>query len=311
MKLVTGCAGFIGSHLAESLMKKGWKVFGVDNFDPYYDSKIKKKNIDALRKFEGFEFIEGDIFEDSVLKTIFEREIDVVYHLAASAGVRNSIKYPTLYCKNDVFSTAKLLEYSKDNNVKKFVFASSSSVYGEVSEQELPVKESREPKPISPYALSKLNGEMWCQLYNEIYDLDTVILRYFTVYGPRQRPDEAFTKFITKIINGEQIEIYGNGEQTRDFTYVQDIVDGTILAAEKGNGIYNLGGGNRISVNEMVSVIGEVMRIQINKINIEKQQGDVSHTGADISKARTELGYEPKVSLREGTKSHVSWAKSN
>ena len=309
MILVTGCAGFIGSHLAETLLGQGKQVIGIDNFDPYYSIELKKKNIEILKGFGNFHFIEGDIFGDDVLNSAFENEVSVVYHLAASAGVRNSIKHPTFYCRNDILGTAKLLEYSKNNNVKKFVFASSSSVYGEVSEEELPMKETSNPKPISPYSLSKLNGEMWCQLYRELYGLDTVMLRYFTVYGPRQRPDEAFTKFITKIIKGEQIQIYGDGEQTRDFIFVRDIINGTLLAAEKGSGIYNLGGGNRISVNKMVSVLRSVMDSEINLINIEKQQGDVPHTCADISKARNELGYEPSVSLEEGTRMHVEWAK--
>lgn len=307
--LVTGCAGFIGSHLAETLLKRGLEVIGIDNFDPYYSIELKKRNINILEQFGNFHFMEGNISDDSVLEKLFKNHIETIYHLAASAGVRNSIKYPTEYCENDVLSTAKLLEHSKNNNIKNFVYASSSSVYGEVPENELPMSETRTPNPISPYALSKLQGEMWCQLYRELYGLNTTILRYFTVYGPRQRPDEAFTKFITKILRGETIQIYGDGEQTRDFTFVEDIVNGTILAAEKGSGIYNIGGGNRVSVNKMISVMRNVMGVNPKTTNIEKQQGDVSHTQSDIIKARNEFGYEPSVSLEDGTRRHVEWTK--
>ena len=306
--LVTGCAGFIGSHLTEALLKRGFGVVGIDNFDPYYPVELKKRNVSLIPK-ENFTFIEGDIGEDEVLERAFVHGIGKVFHLAASAGVRNSIRHPTFYCRNDVLNTAKLLEFSKDRGVKKFIFASSSSVYGEVRESELPVRESRSPAPISPYALSKVQGEMWCELYREVYGLDTVSLRFFTVYGPRQRPDEAFTKFITKILRGEHIEIYGDGEQTRDFTYVGDVVNGLLLASEKGSDIYNLGAGNRISVNEMVSIIGSVMGTRPQYLHIEKQQGDVSHTGADISRAADELGYAPRTALEEGTRKQVGWAR--
>ena len=306
--MVTGCAGFIGSHLAEKLLREGFNVIGIDNFDPYYSPELKRRNIESLNIFGGFRFFEGDISDNNILDKAFEN-VTVVYHLAASAGVRNSIKYPTSYCRNDVHNTVILLDHARKRDIRKFVFASSSSVYGEVPENELPMSEDRVPNPISPYALSKLQGEMWCRMFTESYGLDTTVLRYFTVFGPRQRPDEAFTKFIAKTLRGEEIQIYGDGEQTRDFTYVGDIVDGTVLAADGGKGIYNLGGGNRISVNKMVSVIGDATGIKPECVNIEKQPGDVSHTFADITKARKELGYEPKISLEEGTRMHVEWAK--
>ncbi len=309
INFVTGCAGFIGSHLTESLLNRGIEVIGIDNFDPYYSVELKKLNIKKLMGFENFHFFEGDISDRNVIEKLFRNDIDVVYHLAASAGVRNSIEYPVKYCENNTINTVRLLELSRKRNVHKFVFASSSSVYGEVPENELPVKEDRLLKPISPYALSKLQGEMWCEIFNRLYGLNTVALRYFTVYGPGQRPDEAFTKFITRVLRGEEIQIYGDGEQTRDFTFVEDIVNGTILAAERGKGVYNLGGGNRISVNRMVSVIRNVTGEEPKTVNIEKQLGDVSHTFADITKARNELGYEPKTSIEEGAKRHVEWVR--
>ncbi len=307
--LVTGCAGFIGSHMAEALLERGHKVIGIDNFDPYYSVELKKLNVETLKRSENFTFIEGDICNNSVLEKAFSGGMERVFHLAASAGVRNSIRHPTFYCRNDVLNTAKLLEFSKDHGIGKFVYASSSSVYGEVPKEELPVTEERLPAPISPYALSKLQGEMWCQLYRDVYGLDTVSLRFFTVYGPRQRPDEAFTKFITKILRNEQIQIYGDGEQTRDFTFVGDVINGLMLASDKGKGVYNIGAGNRISVNKMVSVIGKVMGNEPDCVNINKQPGDVSHTGADITKAREELGYEPGTTIEEGASRHVEWAR--
>jgi nucleoside-diphosphate-sugar epimerase len=307
--LVTGCAGFIASHLAEALLQRGLDVIGVDNFDPYYSVELKRLNIDSLKQHPHFHFLEGDISNENILGDVFKNDIDVVYHLAASAGVRNSINYPVKYCWNDVYNTVLLLDMVRNKEVRKFVLASSSSVYGEVPESELPMKEDRLLRPISPYALSKQQAEMWCEMFRDVYGLNTVALRYFTVYGPRQRPDEAFTKFISRILKGEEIQIYGDGKQTRDFTFIGDIVKGTMLAAEKGSGIYNLGGGNRVSVNEMVSVIRKATGESPRMVNIEKQQGDVLHTFADITKARKDLGYGPATSLEEGTRMHVEWVR--
>lgn len=307
--LVTGCAGFIGSHLAEALLKKGSNVIGVDNFDPYYSVELKKLNIKALKQSSRFRFIEGDIGDDRVLDKAFNG-VDTVYHLAASAGVRNSLQYPVKYCNNDVLNTVKVLEWSRKNGVKKLVFASSSSVYGEVPESELPIREDKALKPITPYSLSKQQAETWCRMYSDIYGLSTVIIRYFTPYGPRQRPDEAFTKFIARILGGQPIEVYGDGRQTRDFTYIGDVVHGTILAGERGSGVYNVGAGNRISVNEMVSVISRVAGIEPKVKNIGKQQGDVSHTHADISRAKNDLGYDPRTSLEDGARKHVEWVRN-
>ncbi|MFC2143817.1 GDP-mannose 4,6-dehydratase [Candidatus Aenigmatarchaeota archaeon] len=307
--LVTGCAGFIGSHLCEALLKNGLSVTGLDNIDSYYSVKWKEENMKVLNRYPNFNFIRGSILDSGLIKDVI-KDVDTVYHLAAIPGVRNSIKNPIKYCEIDVLGTIKLLDISRKNDIKKFVFASSSSVYGEVPENELPVREDRRPNPISPYGLAKYQGEEWCSMFDKTYGLKTVSLRYFTVFGPRQRPDEAFSKFIGKIMNNEAIEIYGDGEQTRDFTFVEDIVKGTILGCEKGSGIYNIGGGKRISVNEIISLIEKVMNRGISKKNIEKQMGDVTHTWSDIGKSKNELGYNPKVSIENGIRRHFDWFKN-
>ncbi len=306
--LVTGCAGFIGSHLCEKLLSQDIKVTGLDNLDPYYSLDWKENNLKLLKKQSNFSFIKGSILDSNLIKDIV-KNVEIVYHLAALPGVRNSIKNPVKYCETDVLGTIKLLDMCRTMDIKKFVFASSSSVYGEVPENELPVSEDRKLGPISPYGLAKLQAEEWCKMFERVYGLKTVSLRYFTVFGPRQRPDEAFSKFISRIMKDEGIEIYGDGKQTRDFTYISDIVDGTMLACEKGNGVYNIGSSKRISVNEMVALIENIMNKKARIRHIEKQQGDVTHTWSNINKAKIELGYEPKVSIENGIKKHVEWFK--
>ncbi len=308
--LVTGCAGFIGSHLCEKLLSQDIKVTGLDNLDPYYSLDWKENNLKLLKKQSNFSFIKGSILDSDLLKNIV-KNVEIVYHLAALPGVRNSIKNPVKYCETDVMGTIKLLDASRNLNVKKFVFASSSSVYGEVPENELPVNEDRKLNPISPYALAKVQGEEWCKMFEDVYGLKTASLRYFTVFGPRQRPDEAFSKFIGRIIKDEGIEVYGDGNQTRDFTFVSDVVGGTILACEKGSGVYNIGSSKRISVNQMVQMIEKVMGKKAKINHIERQQGDVTHTWSNIDKAKRELGYEPGVPIEEGIKRHVEWFKEN
>ncbi len=305
--LVTGCAGFIGSNIAEALLKEGHSVTGIDNLDPYYSVEIKKANLEILKKSRNFDFILGSILDDSALQKIRAKGIEIVSHQAAMAGVRASMKNPQKYCNVNVLGTVKLLDTFRD--AEKLVLASSSSVYGEVNEGDLPVSERRPPSPISPYALSKLNAENWCSMFSESYGMKTVMLRYFTVYGPRQRPDEAIQKFINKIFRGETIEIYGDGKQTRDFTCVLDVVKANMLAMRKGNGTFNIASGNRISVNDLVKVLGEVIGKEPDIRHIESQQGDVSHTGADITRAKEILGYAPEYSIEEGVRKHVDWFK--
>ena len=304
--LVTGCAGFIGSHLCEGLLGQNLSVIGLDNIDAYYSPDWKENNLKILREKPNFNFIKGSILDSEVIKKVIG-DAEIVYHLAALPGVRNSIKNPVKYCETDVLGTIKLLDASRNSNVKKFVFASSSSVYGEVPENELPVREDRKLNPISPYALAKVQGEEWCEMFKKVYGLKTASLRYFTVFGPRQRPDEAFSKFIGRMFKDEGIEIYGDGNQTRDFTFVGDVVNGTILACEKGSGIYNIGSSKRINVNQMVQMIEKVMEKKAKVKHIGRQQGDVTHTWSNIDKAKNELGYEPEVSIEEGIRKHVEW----
>ena len=309
--IVTGAAGFIGSHLVERLVSEGRDVVGIDNFHPYYSPEIKMQNIKDVRKSseksEGsFEFVEGDILRDRDLEKLPE-EVDKVFHEAAIAGVRNSIKNPVEYTRLNVLGTSKILNHFDE--MEKFVFASSSSVYGEVPLEELPVKEDRGLNPIAPYPLSKVQSEEIIKQYNELYGIDYAITRYFTVYGPRQRPDEAFTKFINMVLNDEPMTVYGNGEQSRDFTHVHDVVEGTFLAGERGRGIYNIGSGRRVTVNEMVSTIDKVYDGEVEVKHVEQPEGDVSHTHADITKAEEEIGYTPSKKLEEGTRECLEWVK--
>ena len=307
MILVTGCCGFIGSHLAERLLKEDEDVLGIDNFDPYYPRRLKMRNLKILRDYKRFQFVEESILGD--LKHLFPG-ISLVYHHAAIAGVRNSLRDPLRYMENNLLGTTNILNLSRNSGVKRVIFASSSSVYGEVAESELPIKESRKLEPISPYGYSKKLCEEICQMYSRIWGLTVVSLRYFTVYGPRQRPDEAFSKFIKKILKGERLEIYGSGEQTRDFTYVSDAVDATLLAARRGQGVYNIASGSRIILNKALSLISRISGLNPKIVYKEKQPGDVTHTWASISKAKKELGYRPKIRLETGLREHFQWLEN-
>ncbi len=308
MILVTGCAGFIGSHLTEELLKRGYEVRGIDSLDDYYSVELKKQNLELLKQCKDFSFLKGDIMDDKLVKDSV-KDVSIVFHQAAIAGVRESFKKPLKYMKVNVLATAKLLDASLD--VERFIFSSSSSVYGEVAEEELPLKEDMTLKPVSPYGMSKKLCEELCDMYSDFYGLPTVSHRYFTVYGPRQRPDEAFQKFITATLNGGEIEVYGDGNQTRDFTYISDIVEANLLSMKKGSGTYNVGCGSRISVNDVVEVIEEVTGIAPKVSHIERQRGDVMHTLADISKAQRELGYAPNVGLKEGIGKQVEWCRAH
>ncbi len=307
--IVTGAAGFVGSHLSEALANDGFDVVGIDNFHPYYDPALKRHNISQVQETTeeadgSFEFVEGTILDDADLEQLPD-EPEYVFHQAAIAGVRYSIQHPAQYAAINVHGTVNLLK--RFDETEKFVFASSSSVYGEVAEAELPVQEDRDLAPIAPYPQSKVQAEEWVRMFNELYGLPYANLRYFTVYGPRQRPDEAFTKFISRALNDETIPIYGDGEQSRDFTHISDIVRGNILAAERGNGTYNLGSGRRVTVNEMVTAINE--HVSCDHEHVEQPDGDVSHTHADISKAENELGYAPQTGFADGVESCVDWCR--
>jgi nucleoside-diphosphate-sugar epimerase len=306
--LVTGVAGFIGSHLAERLIVEGHKVVGVDCFTDYYPRAIKESNIKKLRSESSFDFHDADILEIN-LETALQN-IDVVYHEAAQAGVRASWGANfKIYTENNVRVTQRLLEAAKTARLKKFIYASSSSVYGDA--ESYPTHEEMKPMPISPYGVTKLAAEHLCYLYNKNFGIPTVSLRYFTVYGPRQRPDMAFHKFIKAILHDEEIPVFGDGNQTRDFTYIDDIIDANISAMnmEATGEVFNIGGGSRITVNDTIAIIERVCERKAKKKYIEKQKGDVIHTAADISKAKKFLGYVPKYDIEKGIANQVDWMR--
>jgi UDP-glucose 4-epimerase len=300
--LVTGCAGFIGSHLVDRLLEQGYEVIGIDCFTDYYSRNIKEANISNALNRDNFEFIEADILNLNEYP-----EVDYVFHEAAQAGVRTSWgKSFEIYTRNNIEATQKLLEFYKDRNIKKFVYASSSSVYGDA---DLPMREDSLLKPVSPYGVTKLAGEHLCYLYWMNYKVPTVSLRYFTVYGPRQRPDMAIHKFVKAILNDEEITVFGDGTQTRDFTFVDDTVEANILAAENniiGEG-FNIGGGSRISVNALIDEIEKIVGKEAKVKYIEKQKGDVRDTLADTSIAMDLLGWNPKVNIVEGLRKYIKW----
>ena len=304
--IVTGVAGFIGSHLAERLIKEGHEVVGIDCFTDYYVRSIKEQNLKGLLKEPGFDFMEANLLETDLSKILIG--IDCVFHQAAQAGVRSSWGEEfEIYTSLNVLATQRLLEACKDSKIGRFVYASSSSVYGD--SEELPLREKSLLKPVSPYGVTKLAGEHLCYSYWKNYQIPVISLRYFTVYGPRQRPDMAFHKFIKAILNGEEIEIYGDGKQTRDFTFISDAVSGNILAMDsdaKGE-VFNIGGGSRVLLNEVLDSIQKIAGRTAKVVYRDVQKGDVRHTLADTSKAKKYLGYNPRVNLKTGLAEQWKW----
>ncbi|MBU4265940.1 MAG: GDP-mannose 4,6-dehydratase [Candidatus Altiarchaeota archaeon] len=307
--LVTGCAGFIGSWLSERLLELGHEVIGVDCFIDYYPRGMKEMNLKPLRGNENFLFIPYSLLNLDLNEIL--KDVDYVFHQAAQAGVRHSWgRNFGVYTDNNILATQRLLEACRNSDVKKVIYASSSSVYGDVDS--LPMKESDLPRPVSPYGVSKLAGEHLCHLYHKNYGINSMSLRYFTIYGPRQRPDMAFNKFTRAILNDKEITIYGNGKQTRDFTYVDDAIEANILAmkSQQKDGVYNIAGGSKTTVNDCIKILEEIIGKKAIVRNIETQKGDVKHTYADTSRAAKDLGYKSKVSLREGLEKEVEWIKS-
>ncbi|MGM0688554.1 MAG: NAD-dependent epimerase/dehydratase family protein [Bacillota bacterium] len=297
--LVTGTAGFIGSHLAGRLLEKGCRVIGVDSFTDYYDPKIKEKNISGLNGYPSF-----TLFRDDLIDIDFSRFNDVewVFHQAAQAGVRASWgKEFACYTRNNILSTQRLLEWVRSSRVERLVYASSSSVYGDTGK--LPMHEEDLPRPLSPYGVTKLAAEHLCNLYHHNFSVPVVSLRYFTVYGPGQRPDMAFHRFISAILRGEELVVYGSGEQTRDFTFIDDIVEANLAAARADQAVgkvYNIGGGSRISVNGILEIIGRLTGREIRFRRESVQAGDAPHTYADTTRARQDLDFIPKTPLEKG-----------
>ena len=304
--IITGAAGFIGSHLAKELLTRGWEITGVDAMTDYYARAEKEEHLKDLFLFKNFNFIEGNILEIEWIELL--KDAETVFHLAAQPGVRASWGETFAeYTTHNVLATQVLLEHCAGARLKKFVYASSSSVYGDA--ETLPTPETVTPRPTSPYGVTKLAGEHLCYLYWRNFGVPCVSLRYFTVYGPGQRPDMALCKLIACLLHGGAFHIYGNGRQTRDFTYIDDIVNGTILAWERGipGEVYNLGGGSRTSLNEVLALAAELTGKKPLVKYRESQKGDVRDTAADITKARRELKYEPKVAIADGLQQQWQW----
>jgi UDP-glucose 4-epimerase len=306
--LVTGAAGFIGSTLAETLVASGDTVIGIDSFLDYYERSLKEKNLETLRESNQFELIEGSL-QDQDLEALLRR-CDRVFHLAAQAGVRASWGSEfSIYTTNNILATQKLLEAAVSSGLSSFVFASSSSVYGDSAA--LPMVEDVPLHPVSPYGVSKLAAEKLVELYHVNDGLNTASLRYFTVYGPRQRPDMAFHRLLRCAKTGDTFLLFGDGRQTRDFTFVTDAVAATIAASERGRAgaVYNIGGGSRVSMLEVIETIKDVTKGELKIDFNPKQKGDMRDTYADTSAARTDLGYAPSIDLRQGLVREWEWIR--
>lgn len=311
--LITGAAGFIGSHLSEKLVEMGAQVIGVDNFDPFYRREIKENNIKELLNNPNFRFYEADILNWNTIRDIFQNNsVTHVVHLAAKAGVRPSIEQPVAYQKFNVEGTQNMLELCRQFNISNFVFASSSSVYG--NNKKVPFSET-DPvdNPISPYAATKKAGELLCYTYHHLFGMNIAALRFFTVYGPRQRPEMAIHKFTRLIDEGKPIEVYGFGKPERDFTYIDDIIQGILKTIDNLSGfeIYNLGESQTIRLDHLISLIEKALGKDAVKIEKPMQPGDVDRTFADISKAREKLGYNPSTPIELGVQKFVEWYLKN
>jgi UDP-glucuronate 4-epimerase len=309
--LVTGAAGFIGSHLAEALLERGDRVVGLDSFDAFYDPAIKRRNLAGALENERCELVEGDIRDRALLDSLFEREqFDAVYHLAARAGVRPSIADPLLYQSVNVEGTTALLEAMRASGCRRLLFASSSSVYG--NSPVVPLRESQSvDHPISPYAATKKAGELMCHVYHHLFGFDVACLRFFTVYGPRQRPEMAIHAFTRAIDRGDAVTMYGDGSSARDYTYIDDIIQGILAVSGHFTGytIVNLGESATTTLRELVALIERSLGRRATIETKPMQPGDVAITYADIAVARS-LGYDPRTPIAEGIGRFVVWYRS-
>jgi UDP-glucuronate 4-epimerase len=311
--LVTGCAGFIGSHVCEALLQRGDSVIGIDNLNDYYNINFKKQNLGILKKYPGFVFYKHDICDYNAMKKIFEKEKPgKIVHLAARAGVRPSIEQPLLYEEVNVKGTLNLLELCRHYNIKHFIFASSSSVYGNLKKTLFSEKDDVN-NPISPYAATKKAAELLCHTYHHLFNMKITCLRFFTVYGPRGRPDMAPYKFTQRIIEGKPLQKFGNGKSKRDYTFIADIVSGVISAIDKELEfeIINLGNNKPVELNNFISILEKIIGKKAVIEQMPMQPGDVEVTYADIRKARKLLGYKPVTSFEQGMKEFVEWYKKN
>ncbi|XVH32243.1 GDP-mannose 4,6-dehydratase [Haloferacaceae archaeon DSL9] len=311
--LVTGGAGFIGGHLAEEFTTDGHDVVALDNLDPYYDTGIKRHNVEAAQEAtEGtYEFVNGSVNDEDLVDDLVT-EADVIYHQAAQAGVRTSVANPRKPNRINVDGTLNVLDAARDSETERVVLASSSSVYGKP--EYLPYDEDHPTTPVSPYGVSKLAGEQYARVYSEIYGLPTVSLRYFTVYGPRMRPNMAISNFVSRCINGNSPVIYGTGEQTRDFTYIEDIVaaNRTLMTDHSADGeIINIGSTDNIDIRTLAEVVRDELDPSLDLEFGERNEADAEHTHANIEKANRLIGYEPTTDIRTGVSKFIDWYEAN
>jgi UDP-glucuronate 4-epimerase len=317
--LITGAAGFIGSHLCERLLTDGSEVVGVDNFDDFYDPQIKRRNIRTCLKNKNFHLIKADIRDSVTMDRTIGNGIEIIVHLAARAGVQPSIDQPLLYADVNINGTMALLKAAKKHKTPSFIFGSSSSVYG--NNKKVPFSEDDcVDFPISPYAATKKAGELICHTYHHLYNIPITCLRFFTVYGPRQRPDLAIHKFAKLIEQDKSIPVYGDGSMMRDFTYIDDIIDGTVAAINRVTSnesratshefnIYNLGQSRPITVNDLITEIEKALGKKAIRQYLPPQPGDVERTYADVTKAARELGYNPSTTIQQGLAKFITWLK--
>ncbi len=311
--LITGVAGFIGSHLAEFLLARGDTVHGIDEFNDYYDPRIKRQNLGKAQANDRFSLVEGDICDEVLVRTQFEAfEPDVVVHLAARAGVRPSLQNPNLYHRVNVIGSQHILDACRDYQPSHLVFASSSSVYG--GSLEVPFSEQNPVmRPISPYAATKRMNELQAHVYSQVYGVKVTMLRFFTVYGPRQRPDMAIHKFTKAILQGDPLPMFGDGSTKRDYTYIDDIIDGVVRCIDRpfDYEIFNLGESHTTELRTLISLLEKHLGVKANIEHHPNQPGDVPITYADVSHAREKLGYNPSFSMDEGIARFVAWYKEN
>ena len=309
--LVTGAAGFIGGHACQAMLNEGYEVIGIDNFDPFYDRSIKEQVVVSLSENPKFELLEGDIRDAAALRKALNG-VDVVFHLAAKAGVRPSIEEPAQYASVNVEGTVCLLEACRQSNIRRFVFGSSSSVYGD----DTPVpfcEEAVATAPVSPYAATKRAGELMCMVFSDLYDMRVASLRFFTVYGHRQRPDLAIHRFTRLLASGSPIQQFGDGSTERDYTHIDDILKGVMAAIrwtvpeEPAYDVFNLGESRTIRLDALITLISDALEVEPSIEMLPPQPGDVQRTCADISKARRVLGYDPCVAIEDGIMDFVKW----
>jgi UDP-glucose 4-epimerase len=314
--LVTGGVGFIGGRLAETFVEEDHNVTVLDNYEPYYDLGIKNHNVETARKAAtnsngSYDIIEGSVTNEDLVNELTEN-IDVIYHQSAQAGVRTSVEEPAKVNEYNVTGTVNVLEAARKHDTDRVVYASSSSVYGKP--EYLPYDEDHPNEPVSPYGVSKLSGEHYTRVYNEVYGLPTVALRYFTVYGPRMRPNMGISNFVSRCMRGEPPQVYGDGEQTRDFTYIADAVDAnrTLLSNDSADGeVMNIGSTDNIDIATLAEVVRDEIDPSLDIEHTTAREGDAEHTHANISKANSLIGYEPSRDIREGVREFIEWYEDN